>query len=151
MIATAGSEEKVEKAKSLLGADYGVNYSKQDFLAEVRRITEKRGVDIIIDHTGAVNWEKNILSLTMGGRMVVCGSTSGYEGKTDIRHVFFRRLSILGSTMGSKGDLFEVIKHVELGRLKPVLYKVLPMSQAQEGHRLMEDRNVFGKIVLTPS
>jgi NADPH:quinone reductase-like Zn-dependent oxidoreductase len=65
--------------------------------------------------------------------------------------VFFRRLSILGSTMGSKGELFEVVKHVESGRLKPVLHKVLPMSQVAEGHRLMESRDVFGKIVLIPS
>jgi len=108
-------------------------------------------VDIIIDHTGVVNWEKNILALTMGGRMVICGSTSGFEGKTDLRQVFFKRLSILGSTMGSKGDLFEVIKQVESGKLKPVLYKVLPMSQAAEGHKLMENREVFGKIVLVPS
>lgn len=151
VISTAGTDEKLEKAKTLLGADYGINYSNQDFFVEVRKITEKRGVDIIIDHTGMVNWERNILTLTMGGRMVVCGSTSGYEGKTDIRQVFFRRLSILGSTMGSKGDLFEVIKHIRSGKLKPVLYKVLPMSQAAEGHRLMEDREVFGKIVLVPS
>jgi NADPH:quinone reductase-like Zn-dependent oxidoreductase len=151
VITTAGTDEKVEKAKKLLGADYGINYDTQDFLQEVRKITQKRGVDIIIDHTGMVNWEKNILALTMGGRMVVCGSTSGYEGKTDIRQVFFKRLSILGSTMGSKGDLFEVIKHVESEKLKPVVYKILPMSQVQEGHRLMESRDIFGKIVLVPS
>lgn len=150
VIATAGTDEKLEKAKTLLGADYGINYSNHDFFAEVRRITGKRGVDIIVDHTGEVNWERNILALTTGGRLVVCGSTSGYDGKTDIRHVFFRKLSILGSSMGSKGDLFEVIKHVESGKLKPVLYKVLPMSRVTEGHRLIEDREVFGKIVLVP-
>src|SRR3972149_4512790 len=114
VITTAGTDEKIEKAKTLLGADYGVNYNAQDFLAEVRKI-------------------------------------SGFEGKTDLRQVFFKRLSILGSTMGSKGDLFEVIKPVESGKLKPVLYKVLPMSQAAEGHKLMENREVFGKIVLIPS
>ncbi len=151
VITTAGTDEKLEKAKTLLGADYGINYSNHDFFAEVRRITGKRGVDIIIDHTGEINWERNILALTTGGRMVVCGSTSGYDGKTDIRHVFFRRLSILGSTMGSKGDLFEVIKHIESGKLKPVIYKVLPMSRVAEGHRLMENREVFGKVVLVPS
>jgi len=151
VITTAGTDEKLEKAKTLLGADYGINYRENDFLSEVRKITEKRGVDIIVDHTGDVNWEKNIRALAMGGRMVICGSTSGYEGKTDIRHVFFRRLSILGSTMGSKGDLFEIVKQFESGRLKPVIYKVLPMSQAAEGHRLIENRDVFGKIVLLPS
>jgi NADPH:quinone reductase-like Zn-dependent oxidoreductase len=151
VITTAGTDEKVDKAKTLLGIDYGINYNTQDFLAEVRKITGKKGVDIIIDHTGVINWEKNILALTMGGRIVICGSTSGFEGKTDLRQVFFKRLSILGSTMGSKGDLFEVIKHVESGKLKPVMYKVLPMSQAAEGHKLMENREVFGKIVLVPT
>ena len=94
--------------------------------------------------------EKNIRALTSGGRLVICGSTSGYEGKTDLRHVFFRNLSILGSTLGSKGELFEIVKQFESGRLKPVIYKVLPMSRVAEGHRLIEDRDVFGKIVLVP-
>ena len=94
--------------------------------------------------------EKNIRALTSGGRMVICGSTSGYEGKTDLRHIFFRNLSILGSTLGNKGELFEIVKQFESGRLKPVIYKVLPMSRAAEAHRLIEDRYVFGKIVLAP-
>ena len=150
VITTAGSDEKVEKAKTVLGADHAINYRKQDFLSEVKKITQRRGVDVIIDHTGVANWEKNILALTAGGRMVVCGSTSGYEAKTDLRHVFFRNLSILGSTLGSKGELYEIVKQFELGRLKPVVHKILPMSQAAEGHRIIEDRDVFGKIVLVP-
>ena len=151
VITTAGTDEKVEKAKKLLGADYAINYRGQDFFAEVRKITERRGVDVVIDHTGAINWERNILSLTVGGRMVVCGATSGHEGKVDIRRLFANRLSILGSTMGSKKELLKVIKHVESGKLKPVLHRVFPMSQVAKGHLLMENRDVFGKIVLIPS
>ncbi|HEX3034996.1 MAG TPA: zinc-binding dehydrogenase [Thermodesulfobacteriota bacterium] len=151
VITTAGTDEKVEKAKRLLGADYAINYRGQDFFAEVQKITERGGVDIVIDHTGAINWERSILSLTMGGRMVVCGATSGHEGKMDIRRLFANRLSILGSTMGTKNDLLEVLKHVESGKLKPVLYKVFPMAQVAKGHILMENRDVFGKIVLISS
>lgn len=150
VIATAGTEEKVKKARTVLGADYAINYQAQDFLSEVKKITQRRGVDIIIDHTGVVNWERNILALTNGGRMVICGSTSGYEGKTDLRHVFFRNLSILGSTLGSKGELFEIVKQFETGKLRAVIHRVLPMSRVVEGHRLIEDRDVFGKIVLVP-
>ncbi len=150
VITTAGSDEKVERAKTVLGADHGINYKRQDFLSEVKKITRKRGVDVIIDHTGVVNWEKNILALTSGGKMIICGSTSGYEAKTDLRHVFFRNLSILGSTLGSKGELYEIVKQFELGRLKPIVHKILPMSHAAEGHKIIEDRDVFGKIVLVP-
>ncbi len=150
VIATAGTNKKVERAKTELGADHGINYKTHDFSKEIRAITGKRGVDLIIDHTGEVNWQGNIRSLTMGGRLVICGATSGHEGMTDLRHVFFRRLSILGSTMGSKADLREALKHVSTGRLKHVVSKVLGMSEAAEGHRLHEERDVFGKIVLIP-
>ncbi len=150
VIVTAGSEEKLQKARDVLGADHCINYRRQDFEREVKRITEGRGVDVIVDHVGDVNWDKNIRALTMGGRLVICGATAGWEGRTDLRHVFFRRLTLLGSTMGTKGDLWEVIRHVEAGRLKPVVHEVLPMSRARDGHLLLESRKVFGKVVLVP-
>lgn len=150
VIATAGTEEKLDKAKRLLGADYVINYKTHDFEKEVKSITGRRGVDVIIDHTGSTNWDKNIRTLTMGGRLVICGATGGFEGVTDLRQVFFRRLSLLGSTMGSKADLFHVIRHVDAGRLKPIVHAVFPMSRAREAHLLMESREIFGKIVLVP-
>jgi len=149
VIATAGTDAKVAKALAL-GADEAVNYREKDFADEVRRITAKRGVDAIVDHVGPDTWEKNIRSLARGGRLVMCGSTSGFEVKTDTRHLFFKNISLLGSTMGSRGELHEVLRLVGQGRLRPVVDSVLPLAEVREAHRRLEAREVFGKIVLVP-
>ncbi len=149
VIATASTDEKLEKARGL-GADYLINYTKGDFSEEVKKITNKRGVDIVVEHTGAATWEKSLLSAKWGGTIVTCGATSGHEGKTDLRHVYFRQLKILGSTMGSKGDLFEIIRWVERGKLKPVVDQAIPLKDAAFGHQKMAERKQFGKIVLVP-
>jgi len=149
VITTAGSDEKLEKAKAL-GAQYLINYKKQDFLHEVRRITGKRGVDVVFEHIGEEVWERSLLCLTTGGRLVTCGATSGYQAKTDLRHVFFRHLQILGTKVGSKATLFTILRLVEEGKLQPVLDRVLPLKEAREAHRLLEARQVFGKVVLVP-
>jgi len=149
VIATASTEEKLGKAKEL-GADHLINYAKTDFLEEVKRITQKRLVDIVFEHVGAATFEKSIASLPYGGRLVTCGATTGYEAKLDLRVLFYKRISLLGSTMGSKGDLFRIMQLVEEGRLKPVLDRVLPLEKAAEAHRLLENRAQFGNIVLTP-
>ena len=149
VIATASTDEKLARAKQL-GADETINHASQDLVAEVKRLTGKRGVDIIFEHVGADVWPKLILSLTRGGRIVTCGATSGWDARTDLRHVFFRQLEILGSTMGPKGDLFPILDQVGAGRLKPIVDKILPLAEAQAAHRLLQDRAIFGKIVLTP-
>ncbi len=149
VIATAGSDAKCERARQL-GADHAVNYSRQDFLAEVRRITAKRGVDVVFEHVGKATWEKSLLALARGGRLVTVGATTGYDPPTDLRHIFYRSLSLLGSTMGSKGELFGVLALVEQGKLKPVLDRVLPLAEAGAAQKLLEDRAQFGKIVLNP-
>jgi NADPH:quinone reductase-like Zn-dependent oxidoreductase len=149
VIATAGSDDKLARARAL-GADETINHASQDLVAEVKRLTGKRGVDIIFEHVGAEVWPKLILSLTRGGRLVTCGATSGWDARTDLRHVFFRQLEILGSTMGPKGDLFPILDLVGAGRLKPVVDKILPLAEAQTAHRLLQDRAIFGKIILTP-
>jgi NADPH:quinone reductase-like Zn-dependent oxidoreductase len=95
-------------------------------------------------------WAKAILACSRGGRIVTCGATSGFDAQTDLRHVFFRQIAILGSTMGSKGDLLDVTAHLAAGRLKPVIDRVLPLSQAADAHGLLADRAQFGKIVLQP-
>jgi NADPH:quinone reductase-like Zn-dependent oxidoreductase len=149
VIATASTDAKLELARAL-GADHLVNHATQDLLVEVRKLTGKRGVDVVFEHVGAATWEKSILACARGGRIVTCGATSGFSAPTDLRHVFFRQLSILGSTMGSKSVLYEVLDHVRAGRLKPVVDRVLPLEQAAEAHRLLEARAAFGKIVLEP-
>ncbi|SRR6266508_2919974 len=149
IITTVGSPEKLEKAKAL-GAQYVINYRQRDFLHEVRRITKKRGVDVVIEHIGEEVWERSLLCLATGGRLVTCGATSGYEAKTDLRHVFFRNLCIFGATCGSKVSLFKIVRLVQEGKLQPVLERVLPLKEAGEAHRLLEERNQFGKLVLVP-
>jgi NADPH:quinone reductase-like Zn-dependent oxidoreductase len=147
VIATASTAAKLEAASSL-GADHLVNHSEQDLLAEVRRITSRRGVDVVFEHVGEATWERSILCCARGGRIVTCGATTGYQARTDLRHVFFRQLSILGSTMGSKAVLHQVLDHVRAGRLRPVLDRVLPLADAAEAHRRVEAREQFGKVVL---
>jgi NADPH:quinone reductase-like Zn-dependent oxidoreductase len=149
VIATVGSDAKAARARDL-GAREVVNYRKADFAAEVRRITGKRGVDVVIDHVGPDTWEGNLRCLAKGGRLVLCGSTSGFEVRTDTRHVFFKGLSVLGSTMGSRGELHDVLRLVEAGSLRPVVDSVLPLAEVAEGHRRLEAREVFGKVVLVP-
>ena len=147
VIATAGSEEKLRKAKEL-GADETVNYTHPDWPKEVRRLTGGKGADKVVDHTGALYFEGVIRATANGGRIAIAGASSGYEGTLPFAHVFFRQLSILGSTMGSKSRLFPILRFVEQGRLKPVVGQVLSLEEAAEGHRLLEERRVFGKVVL---
>ena len=147
VIATAGTEEKLAKAKEL-GADEAILHSKQDIAAEVKRITNRRGVDVVFEHVGQATWEQSIRSLAVGGRLVTCGATTGYEGRIDIRYLFTRHISILGSYMGSKAELYSVLELVGRGLLKPVIDTTMPLAQAADAHRRMEHREQFGKIVL---
>ena len=147
VIATASSDDKLVKARQL-GADDVINYSSDDWPKEVRRLTERRGVDVVFEHTGAVTWPGSIAALKNGGRLVTCGATSGFDAKTDLRQVFYRQLSLLGSFMGSKAELLEAMKFVESGAIRPAIDRTLPLPEAQHAHELMEDRAQFGKIVL---
>jgi NADPH:quinone reductase-like Zn-dependent oxidoreductase len=149
VIAVAGTDDKLAKAAGL-GADAGINYATQDLAQEVRRLTGKRGVDVVFEHVGGTTWEKLIPTLAPGGRLVTCGATAGYESKVDIRYFFSKSLAILGAFMGCKADLLEVVRHMAEGRLRPVVDRTLPLSECAQAHRLIEDRAVFGKIVLLP-
>lgn len=149
VIAAAGSDEKLAKAKAL-GADEGINYATQDLAKEVRRLTEKRGVDVIIEHVGAAVWEKCLPILAPGGRLVTCGATSGFLVPTDLRYLFIKQVAILGASMGSKAHLLQVLRFVERGALRPVVHRVFPLREAAAAQRTMEERSHFGKLVLTP-
>lgn len=145
--ATAGSAEKAARV-SALGADAVIEYRATDFLAEVRSLTSKRGVDIVFEHVGADTFDRSLRALTKGGRLVTCGATTGADVTINLRLVFFKLLSILGSTMGSIAELHEIMKHVEAGRLRPVVDRVLPLEEIAAGHRILEGREAFGKVVL---
>ena len=151
VITTAGSEEKLMKAKTL-GADELINYSAKDFVEEVKRITEKRGVDVVFEHIGGAVLEKSIPLMSKGGRLVTCGATTEFVAKIDIRYVYSRHQIIYGSWMGYRHELPEVLKYFSESknnvRLKPVVDKVFPLSQGADAHRYMDERKNFGKIVL---
>ncbi|MSP16278.1 MAG: alcohol dehydrogenase [Myxococcales bacterium] len=147
VIAASTSDEKLERAAGL-GADATLRTDREDFVAEVKRLTGKRGADVIIEHVGQATWQQSILACAGGGRIVTCGATSGWEAVTDLRHLFYRQLSILGSTMGTRGDLAAIVEHVAAGRLSPVIDTVLPLAEARAAHERLEGRAQFGKIVL---
>ena len=149
VIATASGEHKLARAKHL-GADAAIDYRTQDFAAECRALTGKRGVDAVIEHVGGDVFAASIKAVRNGGRIVTCGATAGFQPAIDLRHIFFRQIEILGSTMGSKADLLAVLGHVAAGRLEPVVHQVLPLAEAREAHRILESRAAFGKVVLTP-
>lgn len=149
VITTASTDEKLAKAREL-GADETINYTQADWPKEVRRLTERKGVDVVVEHTGAATWPGSISSLKNNGRLVTCGATSGYEARTDLRQVFYRHLNILGSFMGSKAELLEAMKFVREGKIRAVVDRVLPLSEARQAHELIENRAQFGKVVLKP-
>jgi len=147
VIATAGSDEKLSKTKEL-GADHLINHKSQKIRDEVRRITNKRGVDIVFEHVGTATWDDSLASLAPGGRLVTCGATTGYDAKVDLRFLFTRQLSLLGSYMGTKSELHTVMKLVAAGRLKPVVDRVFPLAEASAAHAYLESGSQFGKVVL---
>lgn len=149
VITTASSRAKLDRAAEL-GADHLIDYTETDFAKEVRRITRKRGVDVVFEHTGEATWPGSLMSVARGGKIVTCGATSGFHAVCDLRVVFFKQVSILGSTMGSLGEMLEVMEHVRAGRLRPVLDRTFPLTAVAEAHRHLEAREQFGKVVLLP-
>src|ERR1700758_373997 len=147
VLATAGTEEKLAKAREL-GADHCINHKSQKIRDEVRRITNKRGVDVVFEHVGTATWDESVASLALAGRLVTCGATTGYDAKIDLRFLFSRQLSLLGSYMGTKSELQTVMKLVAAGRLKPVVDRVFPLAVARAAHEYLEAGEQFGKVVL---
>ncbi|HEY6212593.1 MAG TPA: zinc-binding dehydrogenase, partial [Vicinamibacterales bacterium] len=147
VFATAGSEAKLEKARAL-GAYDVIDHHKQDIAEQIKRLTDKRGVDVVIEHVGEATWPKSIRALARGGRLVTCGATSGPNGAIDLRALFARQLTIHGSYMGTKAELLRAARFFFAGQLKPVVDRTFPLAEAAAAHRRMEDREQFGKIVL---
>src|SRR6184192_4215451 len=147
VITTAGTDEKLQKAKQL-GADHFINHKTQKIRDEVRRITNKRGVDVVFEHVGTATWEDSVASLAPAGRLVTCGATTGHDAKIDTRF-FSRQLSLLGSYMGTKSELHTVMKLVAAGKLKPIMDHVFPLAEAAAAHAYLESGSQFGKVVLS--
>lgn len=147
VFATAGPT-KIEAAKAL-GAEEVFDHYDGDFSKSVKAVTDGRGADIVIEHVGEATWDRSVRSLARGGRLVICGATTGHDARLDLRHLFARQLSLLGSYMGRKSELLEAAPLFFEGKLRPVVDVVLPLADARAAHERLEAGQQFGKIVLT--
>ena len=145
----ASDTQKAEKAWDL-GADEVFDRSSVDWGKEVYRLTKKRGVDVVVDNVGKATIAKSMMAVARGGRIVIVGNTSGPLSEIDIRYIFGKQISLIGSTMGSHQDFREILDLIVSGRLKPVIDRVMPLSDGKEAYGLMERGEIFGKLVLTP-
>ena len=147
VLATAGSAEKLERARSL-GASEVIHHHEQDVAEEVRRLTNKRGVDVVIEHVGQATWAKSVRSLARGGRLVTCGATTGADAGLNLQALFAKQLSIHGSYMGTKGELLQVARFFFSGEVTPVIDRTFPLAEAAAAQQRLETSGQFGKIVL---
>jgi NADPH:quinone reductase-like Zn-dependent oxidoreductase len=149
VITTAGNEHKLEKAREL-GADHTIDHYKQKISEEVKRITNRRGVDIVFEHVGVATWPESLKSMKYGGTLVTCGATTGNDAALDLRVLFARQLSLFGTYMGGQGELLEVLKHVFAGKLKPVVDRTFPLAETRAAHEYLAGSEQFGKVVVVP-
>jgi NADPH:quinone reductase-like Zn-dependent oxidoreductase len=147
VFATAGSAEKLGRARDL-GASEVIDHHQQDIADEIKRLTNRRGVDVVIEHVGEATWARSVRSLARGGRLVTCGATTGANGTLNLAALFSKQLSILGSYMGTKGELLRAARLFFDGQLRPVIDRTYPLHEAPEAHRRMDGSGQFGKIVL---
>jgi NADPH:quinone reductase-like Zn-dependent oxidoreductase len=144
---TSGSGEKLALAKGL-GADAGIDHSASDFAREVRKLTGKRGVDVVLDSVGKATWRQSIAAAARGGRLLTCGATTGPDPQTDLGRIFWNQLTVYGSTMGTHAEFAEMLRIFRDGKVRPVVDAVFPLSQAREAERHLEEKRQFGKVVL---
>jgi NADPH:quinone reductase-like Zn-dependent oxidoreductase len=147
-LVTSSSDEKLERARAL-GADATVNHASGDVGAAVREATEDKGVEVVLEHVGEATWQTSLQSARAGGRIVVCGATSGPNPPAALHRIWWKQLTIYGSTMGTREDFEAAYELVESGRAKPVVDSVFPLAEARAAHERMEAGEQFGKLVLT--
>ncbi len=148
IIAAAGSDDKLEKAKAL-GAETGINYAHEDLSQRARALTDGRGVDVVVEHVGPATFSQGLAALAKTGRLVTCGATTGPTTPLDLRFLFSRQLTLLGSSMGTRSELLTVTHLMGEGRLTPVIDSVHHLKEARAAQERMLGRQVFGKLVLT--
>jgi NADPH:quinone reductase-like Zn-dependent oxidoreductase len=147
---TSSSNEKLSRAKSL-GADHTINYQKEDVVEWIRRHKGDRGVDVVVDSVGAATWPLDFQCVRKGGRIVLCGVTTGAQAETNLRTLYWNQLNVLGSTLGSMEDFRQVLDAANVNKLRPVIDEVFPLDRAREAMAKMEADRQFGKIVLRVS
>ena len=149
IFATASTDAKLARAKEF-GADVTINYTDVDFSEVILSETDGRGVDVVLEHVGAATWEQSIHSLAKNGRLVSCGVTTGNIGQIDIRKMYQKQLTLMGSALGTVTELRTLVRLLEQQQLCPIIDRTLPLQEAAEAHRLLEARQNFGKICLLP-
>ncbi|MDP6944333.1 MAG: zinc-binding dehydrogenase [Myxococcota bacterium] len=149
VIATAGSARKLALATEL-GAHATINYRDEDFVGRVKALTDRRGVDVVFEHVGGEVFERSLRCLAWAGRLVTCGATTGIDARVNLRHLFFKSQSILGSTMGTRAEFQELVRLFGQGHFRSVIDRSVPMDEIAEAHRAIEAREVFGKVVIRP-
>ena len=145
----AGNAEKSERAQQL-GADVVLDRSQVDWGKEIYKLTSRRGVDVVVDNVGQATITTSMQAVARGGRIVIVGNTSGPQAEIDIRFIFGKQISLIGSTMGSHQDFRDVIDLLWAGKIKPVIHQIMPLSEGCDAYRLMEAGEHFGKILLAP-
>lgn len=144
---TSSSDEKLALAQNW-GADHGINYLKNDFAKEVRSLTGKQGVDVVVDCVGGESWVKSLAALAKGGRLVTCGATAGANPQTDIRRIFWNHLTIFGSTLGSREEFRQLLRFMRVSRLRPIIDQIFLLKDTAAAQRRLEEGKQFGKVVL---
>ncbi|MBI4529638.1 MAG: zinc-binding dehydrogenase [Deltaproteobacteria bacterium] len=147
VIVTSSSDEKLELARNW-GADHGFNYKKKDYTPDVRALTGKRGVDVVVDCVGGESFGKSLAALAKGGRLVTCGATAGACAELDLRRVFWNQLKIFGSTLGSREEFRQVLAFLRTSGIRPIIDEIFPLKEAAAAQRRLEEGKQFGKIVL---
>ena len=149
-IVTTSNDAKLDAARRL-GADVTLNYRTQKISQEVRAITNKRGVDVVVENAGAASWDESLRSLRRGGRLVTCGATTGPHVSLDLRRLFWHHGSILGSTMGNAAEYAEIVRRLGQGELRPVVDRVYPMDRVRDAYERLAKGQQLGKVVVEVS
>ncbi len=147
VIATSSSDRKLETARRL-GADVVINHATGDVVSEVRAVTRRRGVDVVVDNVGEATWERSLRVLGRRGRLVTCGATTGPNVVTDVRRLFWHQWTIMGSTMGSVTDYRETVRLLAQGRLRPTMDSVYPFDRALEAFERLKSGEQMGKVAV---
>jgi len=146
---TVGSEDKIARATAL-GAEEVINHAQENIAERVKSLTGGRGVDVVIEHVGPATWEHSVRSLAKGGRLITCGATTGPTVTIDLRYLYMRQTTLMGSMMGTRAELVDAAKWMGAGRIQAAIDSVMPLKEVRAAHERMNDRKLFGKIVLTP-
>ena len=149
VIACASSPEKLRRLKEL-GADHVIDYTKEDFSKKAWELSGKKGVDVLVNYTGGDTWVPSLRALAKHGRLLTCGATAGFDPMTDIRYIWRREVNIIGANGWTREDLEALLLEVERGTIKPIIDRVFPLAESAEAMRLLQDREVFGKVIVVP-